>query len=205
MAGTIASAGNTHWTTPLDVLGLIHKCTPFIDLDPCNNTNSLVNARNTFTLPIDSLFMDWTRFRSVFLNPPWGTSYLSPDKKTCYSAKEYTEMKKADPTSVVGFHKQVLKQWVQKAVDTYREWDIIAANTKELYLLIPDQRSASHWHTLIFPYARAICTFKGRVAYGNGTEKKSSPSIGSVLVYFGDYTEKFKSEFESAGHHVEVL
>lgn len=43
-----------------------------IDLDPCSNDYSMVNADNEFKLPTDGLIQDWTIYRSIFVNPPYG-------------------------------------------------------------------------------------------------------------------------------------
>lgn len=210
MAGAILSASSVDWTTPIWVIDLIQNITPRFDLDPCSNINSKVNANEVFSLPTDSLKEDWSKYLSAFVNPPFGSSYLSPGNTNCLSAKEFKDFKELEPEIAKDYKKQVLKDWVKKCIDTYGRWKTIAkfkhfSEDRELWLLIPDQRSATHWHKLIFPNATAIVTFNGRVAYDNGSGKKSSPSIGSTLVYFGHQSVLVKKVFEREGHHVEIL
>lgn len=210
MAGTIASASSISWTTPRSLLDLVRQVTPEIDLDPCSNPNSIVNAKHSFTLPVDSLEQDWHKYESFFMNSPFGVSYLSADKTTCLSAKEFKALKEESPSLASTFKKQTLKMWVAKAVETYEKWEHVSEITElpnncEGYVLLPCAMSESHFHELLFPKASAICYFRGRIAYDNDSGKKSSPSMGSCLLYFGHRPRKFKRTFEAAGHHVDLL
>ena len=78
------SAGRTHisknksWNTPPKYIDLIIKFFDIIELDPCSNENSLVNAKVNYILPTDGLKETWN-YKTIFINPPYGKS---PETKT---------------------------------------------------------------------------------------------------------------------------
>ena len=78
------SAGRNHisknksWNTPPKYIDLINKFFNIIELDPCSNENSMVNAKINYTLPIDGLKESWN-YKTIFINPPYGKS---PETKT---------------------------------------------------------------------------------------------------------------------------
>lgn len=46
-----------------------------IDLDPCSNQYSLINADNKISLPDDGLLISW-KYNKIFVNPPYGSDRI---------------------------------------------------------------------------------------------------------------------------------
>jgi len=77
LAATLAS-GRMDWNTPPEVLKLLHAGWPDgVDLDPCHNPASIVDARFTYTEEQDGLAQSWDIPRPgglVYVNPPYGSA-----------------------------------------------------------------------------------------------------------------------------------
>jgi DNA N-6-adenine-methyltransferase (Dam) len=74
-AGRTINAQNHHWGTPLHYIEAVKKVfnVSKIDLDPCSNRYSLVNARIEYNLPLkDGLVESWN-YPTIFVNPPYGS------------------------------------------------------------------------------------------------------------------------------------
>jgi len=72
-AGRTVNSQNKDWCTPHNYVEVI---TTFfggeIDLDPCSNEYSVVNAKVEYRLPKkDGLFESW-KFKTIYVNPPYG-------------------------------------------------------------------------------------------------------------------------------------
>ena len=71
------SAGRKHisdkkdWNTPPKYIKLIKKMFGVIDLDPCSNEHSMVDAETKYILPINGLVESWD-YKRIFVNPPYG-------------------------------------------------------------------------------------------------------------------------------------
>jgi hypothetical protein len=59
------------WNTPPKYIKLIKKMLGEIELDPCSNKYSIVNAKTEFILPKDGLLEDWN-YKTIYVNPPYG-------------------------------------------------------------------------------------------------------------------------------------
>ncbi len=59
-----------NWCSPRYVLDVIESFAP-IDLDPCSNEFSKVNAAVTVSPPDDGLSVPWHKYKHVFVNPPY--------------------------------------------------------------------------------------------------------------------------------------
>lgn len=70
-AGRSNITDKTDWNTPPKYIELVKKMFIQIDLDPCSNENSLVDAKVKYMLPIDGLKESWN-FSRIFVNPPYG-------------------------------------------------------------------------------------------------------------------------------------
>jgi hypothetical protein len=102
-AGRIANSQNHHWGTPQHYIDAVKEVFNInkIDLDPCSNEHSLVNARVEYKLPeIDGLSKKWD-FRTIYVNPPYGSDKI---------------------------RKTTIKHWLKKCHDSYEEFqsEIIA-------------------------------------------------------------------------------
>jgi hypothetical protein len=206
-------AESINWLTPKFIIDLVKKMGDgVISLDAASNDWSLVGAEKSIQLPTDSLSEDWTGYRSTFLNPPFGISYLdTKNQNQCYSAKEFKELKEATPAwDFSWFKKQRLYDWVKKCVDTDEKNRLIGKRgvngEQDIFLLIPADLSTSHFRELIFPTATAICYFSHRVRYVNPLDstKLSSPPMGSALIFWGTGPCEFERIFKDVGH-VEIL
>ena len=77
-AGRKNNSPTKHWNTPPKILAVVREFFGGrIDLDPCSNEHSLVDASVQYKLPEDGLALEW--FGNVFCNPPYGRN---PENKT---------------------------------------------------------------------------------------------------------------------------
>jgi hypothetical protein len=71
------SAGRKHisdkkdWNTPPKYIKLIKEMFGDVDLDPCSNESSMVDAKTKYILPINGLTESWD-YKRIFVNPPYG-------------------------------------------------------------------------------------------------------------------------------------
>ena len=72
-AGRTTSSASQHWCTPPKYVHAIRRFfRGRIDLDPCSNKHSIVEAEVEYRLPRqDGLRLEWN-FRRIFVNPPYG-------------------------------------------------------------------------------------------------------------------------------------
>ena len=73
-AGRQALTLTKDWCTPPDILKSVRQVFDgHIDLDPCSNAYSMVNARVSYSLPDqDGLLGSWD-YPTIFVNPPYGS------------------------------------------------------------------------------------------------------------------------------------
>ena len=72
-AGRSVHSQSHHWCTPPQYVAAVKRVFGGeIELDPCSNPESVVNAKCEFMLPeIDGLAQEWN-FPSIYVNPPYG-------------------------------------------------------------------------------------------------------------------------------------
>jgi len=72
-AGRTINTLSQHWGTPEKYVSAVKRVFGgAIDLDPCSNDYSLVEARLEYSLPLrDGLKESWD-FQTIFVNPPYG-------------------------------------------------------------------------------------------------------------------------------------
>lgn len=70
----LMSSDRMDWNTPQCVVDLLNAAWPGVDLDPCSNENSIVNARKVFTIDDDGLAQPWDVPDDglIYVNPPYG-------------------------------------------------------------------------------------------------------------------------------------
>lgn len=78
------------WNTPPKYIELIKKMLGVIELDPCSNEFSMIDAKVRYILPTDGLKENWN-YKTIYINPPFGRS----DKTSLYD-------------------------WIKKGVDIYK-------------------------------------------------------------------------------------
>ena len=189
MAGHIASAGSTDWTTPPAIIG---QCRAFfrrgIDLDPCAQAKDQIASTN-IVLPKDGLKEPWTNAETVFVNPPYGTSYVKLWE--CITGKELKRRIEAGETKDYEWRVQKLSMWVEKAWQTH----CIALN--QVIQLIPAAVDTAWWQQIILPRAAGVCFIRGRVKFGGGA--KGPATMPCALVYFGERGRVFRVMFQEVG------
>lgn len=70
MADPYEGDSSPDWNTPRSVLDVIEGFHP-IDLDPCSNEHSLVNAGRAVCLPDDGMLDAWYTYGHTYVNPPY--------------------------------------------------------------------------------------------------------------------------------------
>ena len=70
-SGRTNNSKNKSWNTPPKYINLIKEFFNEIELDPCSNDFSLVNATTEYKLPINGLKESWD-YNTIFVNPPYG-------------------------------------------------------------------------------------------------------------------------------------
>lgn len=72
-AGRTVNSTSQDWGTPKKYVEAVKKVLGSeIDLDPCSNKHSIVNARTEYMLPErDGLRESWN-YRTIYVNPPYG-------------------------------------------------------------------------------------------------------------------------------------
>ena len=70
-AGRKNTNTKTDWDTPPKYIKVINEFFGKIDLDPCSNETSMVDATIKYILPTDGLKESWD-YKKIFVNPPFG-------------------------------------------------------------------------------------------------------------------------------------
>ena len=72
-AGRNINSLSQDWCTPPKYVEVVNEMFDnSIDLDPCSNEFSIVNATTKFELPNqDGLFEEWN-YKTIYVNPPYG-------------------------------------------------------------------------------------------------------------------------------------
>lgn len=101
MSGHIGSSENLHWNTPEDIKEPVwgfFNGPP--DLDPASNSTSIMGAEVNYVLPHnDGLSDPWAikgEGTKVWLNPPFGRSYMKPDRSDVIGAKQFQSLREKD-------------------------------------------------------------------------------------------------------------
>jgi len=71
-AGRQVNTLSQSWCTPIKYVEAISSFFDNkIDLDPCSNKDSIIDAKVKYILPIDGLKQDWD-YQNIYVNPPYG-------------------------------------------------------------------------------------------------------------------------------------
>ena len=76
------------YCTPEWVLEPVYRFLGTIGLDPCSGAGSIVKSVNKFTKEDDGLSKDWTKYRDIFVNPPYSKPNLSLWSAKCAESQE---------------------------------------------------------------------------------------------------------------------
>jgi len=80
-AGRSSISLKKDWNTPPKYINLIKEFFGNIDLDPCSNECSMVEANVKYILPVNGLRESWN-YKTIFVNPPYGRN--KEDKTSLY-------------------------------------------------------------------------------------------------------------------------
>jgi hypothetical protein len=96
-AGRNVNSFSQHWCTPVKYVEAIRKMFDnTIELDPCSNKESIVNADIEYLLPKDDgLTKEWN-FKTIYINPPYGADRIRGT---------------------------TIKNWLRKCVETYKKYN----------------------------------------------------------------------------------
>ncbi len=94
-AGRTLNTLSQEWGTPEKYVQAVRECLGgYIDLDPCSNDYSIVDARIKYQLPQhDGLHESWD-FQTIYVNPPYGIDKergTSIKKWLCRCARAHSE------------------------------------------------------------------------------------------------------------------
>lgn len=203
MSGHIPTSANTDWCTPPEIIEAVRKTFEGqIDLDPCSNMQSTVGAIQSYRLPeTDGLAVPWTG-RNVFVNPPYGRSYLNVKTLACVSQKEFAAIKELPGFNPADWKKQNIADWVAKCnAETSSDRSIIA--------LIPAAVDTRHWQKIIFQNALSVCFLRGRPHFYVGGEEGGPAPMACAVVGWGPLCDtqryrNFQSAFDPLGTVIDL-
>lgn len=68
------SSRTDQWFTPVPIINRVRAVLGFIELDPasCAEANDIIGAGTYFDIHDDGLIQDWSKYKTIFLNPPGG-------------------------------------------------------------------------------------------------------------------------------------
>ena len=90
-AGRKTITNKKDWCTPPKYVDVVRDFFGEIDLDPCSNKYSIVNARVEYIFPQKDGLIDTWNFKTIYVNPPYGINKKSNTSirdwiKRCYDA-----------------------------------------------------------------------------------------------------------------------
>lgn len=186
MAGAIASTGKTNYCTPEWIVEAVRNFYEgTIDLDPCSNANSLVNAISNFYHPDDTLTLEALAERPS-RDPQEPLVRFSAQDGLDLSAWAYNRRVYINPP----FGNKNITKWVQLAIKAKEEKNC------EVILLIPDTPETKLWKNTILLKADGRCQLKKRVSFRFA--KSSIPKAISII-YFGHNYVRFLEIFKHLG------
>ena len=72
-AGRTVNSLSQHWCTPEKYINAVkHMFNENIDLDPCSNKYSIVNAKIEYMLPNKNGLLESWNYKTIYVNPPYG-------------------------------------------------------------------------------------------------------------------------------------
>lgn len=205
MTAHIAAAGSVDWATPVWIIDDIKKMWGRIGLDPCSNAHSAVGAEVEFRLPeTNGLLPDWgLRHDHIYVNPPYGRTFLDARTNTAMSAKQYREALKLNPDLKNCGRSSTIQTWIQKCFNAHK------FHGRSVMALIPAAVDTQHWHRYIFGHT-SVCFFRGRVRFdlppdaSPEDQKKNAPPMGTALIYWGAEVNKFRQIFGTRGYVCDI-
>lgn len=76
-AGRNVNSISQHWCTPQKYITAVRKMfNNNIELDPCSNNYSIVNAQVEYILPKNDGLLETWNFKTIYVNPPYGADRI---------------------------------------------------------------------------------------------------------------------------------
>jgi len=72
---TNKDALSQNWSTPHAYVAAVREVLGHIELDPCSNAYSVVNAATEYRLPEHDGLMESWKFSTIYVNPPYGKDH----------------------------------------------------------------------------------------------------------------------------------
>jgi hypothetical protein len=193
MAGHIASASSVHWGTPAHVLERVRLFFGEIDLDPCASATSqaLVRATEAWQPPEHDGLADPWGARRVFVNPPFGRTWLFKDGRCLTGAELAREVEREHIIATEVKRAQTIGDWARKCMIAHR------VGGAEVILLLPAAVDTAYWQQTVFRTSAAYCFPAGRLEYV-GNSKGPAP-MASAIAYWGVRPGDFGAAFRELG------
>ncbi len=213
MAGHIQSSSSVEHETPGYLVNASLETMGSIELDPCGYRHvaygSRIGAVN-FYLPINGLEQDWSPYKTIFVNPPFGRSYLwkeGPIRNKAFNIKSWQSVECLTPKQFKerynnnnkiqttephpwAAERQSIADWIAKVDKNWHKYP-----ETQTCLLIPAATDTKAWHEHIFPMHR-VCFLKGRVKFVGA---KTGCPMAMAMVYFGTQIKRFNEVFSKLG------
>lgn len=93
-AGRSVTSNSVDWCTPVKYVKLINTFfAGHIDLDPCSNDDSIIDAMNKFVYPFKNGLLETWNYKNIYVNPPYGkfketNTTIKHWFKKCYEANK---------------------------------------------------------------------------------------------------------------------
>ena len=76
-AGRAVNTLSQHWCTPQKYVNAVKKMfNDSLELDPCSNADSIVNAQVEYMLPENDGLSETWDFKTIYVNPPYGADRI---------------------------------------------------------------------------------------------------------------------------------
>jgi hypothetical protein len=96
-AGRKVNTFSQHWCTPQKYVDAVREMfNDDIELDPCSNIFSIVNANIEYMLPLNDGLSEKWNFKTIYVNPPYGADRIRGT---------------------------TIKSWLRKCVETHKKYD----------------------------------------------------------------------------------
>jgi hypothetical protein len=157
MAGFIPDSKSQDWCTPTWILDDVRAAfgVTQIDLDPCSNDTSLVNAKTEYKVPANDGLNDSWDFPTIFVNPPFGTSRMRKDRLAFADGAQWKAMPKAERK---GYVVTTIKDWLRRCAEA-------AEKGSQAIALVPVTPETKGWLKYVWPKADGIGFFKKRIKF----------------------------------------
>lgn len=156
---------NNSWRTPLKLFKELDKEFCF-QLDPCTSKHNNLGLPYFYTKEDDGLKLSWSRYKRIFINPPYGYDKLKNGKRGEY----------------------LLEKWVQKAYNEFYQNNL----KQTIVMLLPATVSTQWFHKYIWddeihkPRLHTQIRFPlRRIQYLNELGvKQETPRFDSMIIIF---------------------